>query len=207
MNAMRIIPGFDHLPFSRCTSTQGLCYHRLQGLHNLKITHKKQDNIFIRQGTTGRAGLQMTVLVTKIWVQFNYLRIVHVAAICISKLLKYQHLQSPFQRLLSPTSEAHIFHFTHIAAQIQGRGTLIFCLFLRSELCPLDKNQEKCSSKLIGILDTEGGISALLTWQYLGRRVQTQQPVVSAYHAIIHKTLYLNHTLSLHSCCANWCVH
>lgn len=128
MNTMRIIPGFDHLPFSRCTSTQGLRYHRLQGLHNLKITHKKQDNIFIRQGTTGRAGLQMTVLVTKIWVQFNYLRIVHVAAICISKLLKYQHLQSPFQRLLSPTSEAHIFYFTHIAAQIQGRGTLIFCL-------------------------------------------------------------------------------
>lgn len=66
MNAMRIIPVFDHLPFSRCTSTQGLRYHRLQGLHNLKITHKKQDNIFIRQGTTGRAGLQITVLVTKI---------------------------------------------------------------------------------------------------------------------------------------------
>lgn len=109
---------------------QGLYYHRLQGLHNLKITHKKQDNIFIRKGTTGRARLQMTVLVTKIWVEFNYLRTVHVAAICISKLLKYQHLHSPFQRLHRPTSEAHIF-FTHIAAQIQaGEAHLFFAYFL-----------------------------------------------------------------------------
>lgn len=76
---------------------QGLCYHRLQGLHNLKIIYIKQDDIFTRQGTIGRARLQMTVLVTKIRVEFNYLRTVHVAPICISKSLKYQHLHSLFR--------------------------------------------------------------------------------------------------------------
>lgn len=115
---------------------QGLCYHRLQGLHNLKITHKKQDNIFIRQGTTGRARLQMTVLVTKIWVEFNYLKTVHVAAICISKLLKYQHLHSPFQRLHRPTSEAYIL-FTHIAAQIQEGEAHLFFAYFSDLSCPL----------------------------------------------------------------------
>lgn len=132
----------------------------------------------------------MTVLVTKIWVEFNYLRTVHVAPICISKLLQYQHLHSPFQRLLSPTSEAHSFFFTHTAAWIQeGEAHLFFCLFVWSELAPLDRNQEKCSFKLTWILDAEGGNSQLCwrsTTLAQGSPAQTQQSVVSVYHAIIH---------------------
>lgn len=165
---MRIIPFFDHFPFSHYTSTftRSVLSQTPRTSQSEKI-YIKQDDIFTRQGTIGRAGLQMKFLVTKIWVEFNYLRTVHVAPICISKLLKYQHLHCPFQRLLSPTSEAHGFFFTHIAALFQeGEAHSFFAYF--SDLRNQDRNQEKCSYKLSGILGAEGGRSALLSQQYLG---------------------------------------
>lgn len=135
---MRIIPFFDHLPFSHYTSTftRSVLSQTPRTSQSEEI-YVKQDDFFIRQGTIERAGPQMTFLVTKIWVEFNYLRNVHVAPLCISKLLKYQHLHSPFQRLLSPTSEAHSFFFSHIAAWFQEGEAHLFFVYFSSLSFPL----------------------------------------------------------------------
>lgn len=120
---------------------QGLCYHRFQGHHNLKIIYIKQADIFTRNNMKGQTpddcfDDQMTP-VTKICVEFNYLRTIHVAPIYLSKLLKYQHLHSPFQRLLNPISETHSIIFTHTAAWIQEAEAHLFFVYISDLSCAL----------------------------------------------------------------------
>lgn len=108
---------------------QGLCYHRAQGLHNPKITHMKQEELFTGKGPIGKSKFQLSVLVTKIWVEFSYLRTVQAALIRTSKFLMDQHLLFYFQKFLISTSEAHSFFFTALLAQTQ-EGPFFFCLYL-----------------------------------------------------------------------------
>lgn len=139
---------------------QGLRCHRDQGLHNPKITHMKQEEHFTRKGPRWRSKFQLPILVTKTWVEFSYSRAVQVALICTSKFLMDKHLHVYFQKFLSSTSEAHSFFFTSFSTHTQeGEGPLFFCLYLSSELSSLERIQDKCSYKLVGILAIKRGNS------------------------------------------------
>lgn len=166
---------------------KGLCYHRLQRLYNLKIIYIKQDDILTRQGTIGRARLQITVLVTNIWVEFNYLKSIHVAPICISKLVKYQHLHSLFRgSLAQPVRHTGSSSPTLQLASKREKHT--FFAHFSDLSCPLwteIKRNATTNSQGSWML-REANLSSAVVAVPHAAPAQTQQPIVSMYHTIIH---------------------